>query len=235
MKIYLHGKVGKKFGQKWDLNIKSPAEALRAIDANKPGFFKYLASEECKDLKWRIFIDKKPIRSHKEIQVQTLDKKEIHFFPKVRGKDEAGDMMMYGGIGIAAGWGFNALADWAGDGWLGSILGWTGDLLVEIGTALLLQGAIGSLMDDPEPPPTEPQGPSMKNTSSFIFSRPLNNTVQGAPVPLGYGRMRVGSTIISSSVMNCRRNAFDSLVGETIDKDGNTVGAVNVDQYSETD
>ena len=47
--------------------------------------------------------------------------------------------------------------------------------------------------------------------------------------------MRVGSTIISSSVMNCRRNAFDSLVGETIDKDGNTVGAVNVDQYSETD
>lgn len=233
MKVFLHGKVGKRYGKKWDLNVKSPSEALRAIDANSQGFFKYLASKECENLKWKIFVDKKGIKNPEELSFEREKSKEIHFFPKVRGKDRNGDMMAWGGAGIVGGWGLNALADWAGDGWLGNTLSWLGDVAIEIGTALLLQGAIGGLMDDPEPPPTEPQGPSMKNTTSFIFSRPLNNTTQGAAVPIGYGRLRIGSHVISSAILNCRSNAFDSLIGESVDEDGNTVGALNVDQYTE--
>ncbi len=125
------------------------------------------------------------------------------------------------------------MGDYIGDNWLGNAVSWLGGIAVEIGTAMLLQGAIGGLMDEPEPPPTEPQGPTMKNTTSFIFSRPLNNTVQGAPVPIGYGRLRIGSQVVSSAVLNCRSNAFDSLIGETVDRDGNTVGALNIDQYTE--
>ena len=53
MKIYLHGKIGKKFGKEWDLNVTSPNEALRAIDANTGNFFKYLASKQDEN----IFID----------------------------------------------------------------------------------------------------------------------------------------------------------------------------------
>jgi predicted phage tail protein len=232
MKVFLHGKLGKKFGKKWDLNIETPAEALRAIDANTNGFFKYIAAKENENVKYRIFIDKKSIRSHEELQLRIRDKKELHFFPRVRGRDDNGDMMMYGGAGMALGWGLGELGASIGDNWLGNSISWLGDVAFEIGAAFLLQGAIGGLMDDPESPATEPDGPAMKNTASFLFARPLNNVIQGASVPLGYGRLRVGSHVVSSSILNSRLNAFDSIVGDTIDEDGNTVGAVSIDQYS---
>ena len=232
MKVFLHGKVGKKYGKEWDLNVKSPNEALRAIDANSDGFFKYLASKECENLKWKVYSNKKPIKNHEELNLERKSK-EVHFFPKVRGKDRNGDMMAWGGAGILGGLGLNALGDYLGDSWIGNALSWVGDVAIEIGSALLLQGAIGSLMDDPEPPQVEAQGPTMKNTASFTFSRPLNNTTQGAAVPLGYGRLRIGSHVISSAVLNCRSNPFDSLVGDSIDENGNTVGALSVDQYTE--
>ena len=233
MKVFLHGKLGKRFGKKWDLNIETPAEALRAIDANSDGFFKYIAAKENENVKYRVFIDKKSIRSHEELQLRIKDKKELHFFPRVKGKDAAGDMMAYGGAGMIGGWGLNALGDWIGDNWLGNAVSWVGDVVFEIGAALLIQGAISGLMDDPQPPPTEPDGPAMKNTASFLFARPLNNTIQGAAVPLGYGRLRVGSHVVSSSILNSRLNAFDSIIGDTTDEDGNTVGAVSIDQYTE--
>lgn len=232
MKVFLHGKLGKKFGKKWDLNIETPAEALRAIDANTNGFFKYIAAKENENVKYRIFIDKKSIRSHEELQLRIKDKKELHFFPRVRGRDASGDMMAYGGGGMIVGWGMGALGSAIGDNWFGNAVSWLGNVVFEIGASLLIQGVIGSLMDDPDPPPTEPDGPAMKNTASYLFARPLNNTIQGASVPLGYGRLRVGSHIISSSIMNSRLNAFDNIVGDTIDEDGNTVGAVSINQYS---
>lgn len=37
---------------------------------------------------------------------------------------------------------------------------------------------------------------------SFIFSTPDNLARQGQPVPLGYGRLRVGSQIVSSHITN---------------------------------
>ena len=37
---------------------------------------------------------------------------------------------------------------------------------------------------------------------SYIFSTPDNLVQQGQPLPLGYGRLRVGSQIISSSITN---------------------------------
>tara|TARA_B100000085_G_scaffold284995_1_gene319569 strand:- start:438 stop:1142 length:705 start_codon:yes stop_codon:yes gene_type:complete len=233
MNVFLHGKLGQKFGKEWSLNIKTPNEALRAIDANTSGFFKYIADKENQDIKYRVYIDKNPVMCSEEMGIDIQNKKDLHFFPIVKGKDRNGDMMMYGGAGMAAGWGLGEWGASMGDTWYGNLTSWVGDLVFEIGAAVFLQGAIGGLMDDPPPPPTEPQGPTQKNTSSYIFSRPLNNTVQGAPVPLGYGRLRVGSHVISSSILNCRLNAFDSVAGETVDENGNTVGAISIDQYSE--
>ena len=54
MKIYLHGKIGKKFGKEWDLNVTSPNEALRAIDANTGNFFKYLASKQDENIFFKV-------------------------------------------------------------------------------------------------------------------------------------------------------------------------------------
>ena len=51
------------------------------------------------------------------------------------------------------------------------------------------------------------------STQSFLFGTNINVTQQGVPVPIGYGRLRVGSLVINSVIRN-------------IDKD--TVQTVNV-------
>lgn len=45
-KIYLEGQLGEKFGSEWNLAVNSPAEALTAIMAQRPGMRQYLASTE---------------------------------------------------------------------------------------------------------------------------------------------------------------------------------------------
>ena len=41
--INLHGKIAKEFGERWELDVESIVEALRAIEANTGRFFQYLS------------------------------------------------------------------------------------------------------------------------------------------------------------------------------------------------
>ncbi|WP_157385783.1 tail assembly protein [Methylosarcina fibrata] len=40
--VILDGVMGKKFGRKWELFVKSPAEAIRLITANRPDFLPWI-------------------------------------------------------------------------------------------------------------------------------------------------------------------------------------------------
>ena len=42
--------------------------------------------------------------------------------------------------------------------------------------------------------------------SSFVFGSPLNAATQGTPVPVGYGRLKVGSKVIQASVKSFPQN-----------------------------
>ena len=232
MKIYLHGKIGKKFGKEWDLNVTSPNEALRAIDANTGNFFKYLASKQDENIFFKVYINKKLVRNHEELGIDSEKIENVHFLPFIKGANEMGqECLKWGGIGLGVSFGLDYLGSSIG-GKVGSFIGAIADIGYEISLSLIMQGAISFLQKEPPTPPTEAAAPDAKNTSSFTFSRPLNNTTQGAPVPLGYGRLRVGSHVISSSTMNTRLVAFNQVRDSTIDQNGDLVGAINIDHYT---
>lgn len=44
-----------------------------------------------------------------------------------------------------------------------------------------------------------------KNGASYTFNGPVNTTAQGNPVPLGYGRMIIGSAVISAGIYSADR------------------------------
>ena len=71
MKIFLHGEIGKKFGKEWDLNVKSPNEALRAINANTDNFFKFLSSKENENIHYRLYVNKKPVKNQDELGLES--------------------------------------------------------------------------------------------------------------------------------------------------------------------
>ena len=52
--------------------------------------------------------------------------------------------------------------------------------------------------------------PEALNTSSFLFGQAENVTKQGVVVPVGYGRMQVGSRVISVNLFNIDRSKYDN-------------------------
>jgi predicted phage tail protein len=73
----------------------------------------------------------------------------------------------------------------------------TTQVLSSIGFALLLQG-VGEVFF--KPPRTEGPTEAPENMPSDIFNGPVNTIRQGNPVPVCYGRLIVGSQVISAGL-----------------------------------
>jgi len=56
----------------------------------------------------------------------------------------------------------------------------------------------------------KPDDPESLNTSSFVFGQAENVTKQGVVVPVGYGRMQVGSRVISVNLFNVDKGIYDN-------------------------
>jgi hypothetical protein len=56
----------------------------------------------------------------------------------------------------------------------------------------------------------KPDDPESLNTSSFVFGQAENVTKQGVVVPVGYGRMQVGSRVISVNMFNVDKGIYDN-------------------------
>lgn len=77
-----------------------------------------------------------------------------------------------------------------------SALGASYGSIAMFGLTMALTGV--SQMLSPQPKASTPADAN----PSYLFSGPANAVEQGGPVPLIYGRMRVGSTVISSAIDN---------------------------------
>lgn len=190
-KIYLEGAMGRNFGREWTLDIHTPAEAFQLIQANIPRFGQWIRDNLkryekcmiiCKYADGRIeALDEKTMLMHKEAQ-------EIHFVPTVYG---AGKFM--GAIVGAAMVVVGALMWWNPLGW-GAWAVTIGQGLVVAGAGMLVSTVVTAIMG------------RVKNNSndddqtSYYFNGAQNTTRQGVPVPLIFGRCKVGSAVISSSI-----------------------------------
>ena len=67
---------------------------------------------------------------------------------------------------------------------------------VSILTAILVSVATGLIMQALFKPP---KAKEQKETRSYLFGGTQNVAAQGIPVPLGYGRLRVGSAVVSAA------------------------------------
>ena len=68
--------------------------------------------------------------------------------------------------------------------------------MVQIGASLILGGVVQMLT----PVPRGTKNKSVSNEPSYSFNGAVNTQAQGNPVPLLYGRMIVGSAVISAGI-----------------------------------
>lgn len=179
-KVRLDGVMGKKFGREWELSVSSPSEALRLIEANQPGLRAWMIQNAKTYEGYEVvcvYVDGS--QEHLDDSSYLLERgqlAEIRFTPVIVGASSTIKMIV-GVVMVVAGVYFDQ--PW----------------LVKMGATMILGGVIEAL--SPRPSQTERDG---SQSNSYYFDGPANTEVQGAPVPLIYGRLLVGSHPISASI-----------------------------------
>lgn len=203
--ITLHGELGAKIGKIWNLKISSVGEAMSAINIlSKRCFFQYLLEKDKVGIKYQVLINGLPAASEKpldnydvniedikssELLINSPKIKTIDIVPILQGSDEGIIGVVLGVILIIVGVIISVVS-------YGALSG-VGGALIGAGVGLLAGGII-SLLSSP-PKFDDFREFTSGGLASYLFSGPQNTTREGGPVPLGYGRLIVGSQVIQAS------------------------------------
>jgi predicted phage tail protein len=193
--IRLYGDMGKRFGREYRFDVKSPAEAIRALCYQVEGFRAYLY--ENSESHYKIFVGGRN-SSDEQIFDPSSDREIIRIAPVVQGagslgKIIAGAAMIYMAV-QTGGMSLTATGAWAAGG-----TALAGYVAGQIGMSLIFSGVMGLLSSTP----TKTDGPIERrpeNKPSYNFDGMVNTTAQGHPVPLAYGELVVGSAVISAGM-----------------------------------
>ena len=204
-RIKLYGELGRKFGKFWKLDVRTPAEACRAIEANRPGFLQHLMDSGEAGIGYRIMLNGRDI-----------EPEELHgpfggelfkIVPVMAGAGNNGTAKIVIGVLIAAAAIFFApaaiAAIGAGSGAaFGAAMAGTAFMGISYGSIAMfgVAMALGGISQMLTSTPDLAVGDTGENRASYGFSGAVNTVAQGGPVPIGYGRLMVGSYVISAGI-----------------------------------
>lgn len=186
--ILLLGELGRRFGRRHKLAIGSAAEAIRALCANFPAFERELVTSGERGVGYRVLVGREALNLNQ--LHEPSGQQNIAIVPVISG---AG-----GGLGqIIMGIAIIAISWWNPMGWAAAGAFLSQSTLYSIGTAMILGGV--AQMISPIPKASDPSE-RPENKPSYSFNGAVNTTAQGHPVPVGYGRLIVGSAVISAGI-----------------------------------
>lgn len=186
--VKIYGILSKEFSQIFSLRIRKVKEVVSAISANKPLFRNRIIELAKEGIHYAIVSDGKVASSLSEFEINKPPNL-IELVPIICGRGVAAAIA---GAGLMIGGAVVAGSSIAGAAIIGGLMGSLGGMLLGIGLQTLLS---------PKPEAPERQESTISgNDRSLMLSSKGNIAQQGSPVPVGYGRLRIGSSIIQASV-----------------------------------
>lgn len=184
-RIELGGALGKLFGKTHKLSIKTTSEAIRALCCTIKDFERYLNNSKARGLTYAIFRGEKNLGEDDLGFPVTGD--VIRIVPIIIGSKQAGVFQTILGAALIAVAFVASFTPFAA----------ASPFLYAMGASMALGGVIQML---------SPQAGGLAskqdadNKASYAFGGVTNTTAQGNPVPLLYGRRRIGGAIISAGI-----------------------------------
>lgn len=188
--IRLYGVLGARFGRVHRLSVGSPIEALKALAVILPGFQKFMLESKEIGLTFSIFEGERNLS--KDELLMGASGRDIRIAPVIIGSKRAGVFQTILGAVLIAAAAFSAGgigAAFAAKGWA-SVAAMSGASMIVGGVAQMLSPMQGGLATRQDP----------DNKPSYAFGGPVNTIAQGNPVPILYGRRRIGGAIISAGI-----------------------------------
>ena len=177
----------KHFGSEFRLDCQTTAEIVQALTSQIPKLRQFIQQGLFTVRVGRDYFDNRYLEqglSHK-----LKDDATVHFTPVLKGSKRGGLFGVIAGVAIIAG----AIVLGPLTGIISTNAAW---IVGSVGASLLLGGVAQMLTKMPE----MKMGTEKEKKQSTAFSNLSNMTAQGKAMPLAYGRMRVGSLIISQGV-----------------------------------
>lgn len=179
IKVIFKGVLEKKFGKELNFMCRNINEVMRAIESNRKSFRKFIFKME-RDLGQIFCVLRNGIKTNYEDWNKKLeDGDEIVLMPVVCGAASLNKIL--GGILVVIG-----------------IILVAFQFSAPLGYALIATGL--SMLLTPTPKPQAQQQTTSAGLNSYLFGGRLNNARQGGPVPLGYGRLKIGSIVVSANI-----------------------------------
>jgi len=189
--VRLYGELGRRFGRTHQLAVGSAAEAVRALMANFPGFERAVL-EVSKG--YRVQVGRRRLGDADQLREPSSAADPIRIVPVISGAKSALGQIIIGVALIATAVFLPAAIGTAvlfGSTTVAGVIGTIGLSMALGGVARLLSPAPGNNAGSGERPENKP---------SYVFNGAVNTTAQGNPVPVGYGRLIVGSAVISAGL-----------------------------------
>ncbi|QZA38727.1 tail assembly protein [Citrobacter amalonaticus] len=188
--IELYGQLGKLFGKSHKRVVRTNAEAIHALCKTIDNFERFLNSSKIRGLTFAVF------RGQENIGLDDMGYpvtgETIKIVPLLIGSKKAGALQtILGAVLVVVGVVIGYFTGWTGVGWA------IGSKIAMMGGAMMLGGVVQMLSP-------QPAGLASKqdaaNQASYAFGGVTNTAAQGYPVPLLYGKRRIGGAIISAGI-----------------------------------
>jgi predicted phage tail protein len=214
--IIVHGILAKEFRSHFKFAIRKPQEIFDAISCICPQFRNRLVELANQGIHYSLLIDGKKVESEADLRI-SKEGQTIDLIPTICGAGSNGGIIALLVIGIAT-FGVGLAATGATTGILGALSG-AAATITNVGVALIGMGVQAALA--PKPNMQRPSSDVSAAKQSFNFSSKANVAEQGIPVPVGYGRLRIGSVVIQSSIKSYpqafrQEDAIDELASQSI-------------------
>lgn len=167
----------RQFGKEYRLSVRTPTEAIKALCVQIPGLERFISSAKDQGLEFAVFRGKRNIGQG---ELGFHGEGDIRIVPVITGSKRGGVLQtIIGAVLIAASFipGFQ--------------------VLLPVGIAMVAGGVVQMLSPQPKGLKTSA---APENTPGYAFGSAKNTTASGNPVPLCYGKRRVGGAIISAAI-----------------------------------
>ncbi len=185
-KVRLYGRLGAIFGRVFEfaLDTNTVGEAVSALSAQLPGFRAYLMGSEGRGIGYAVFAGKRNLSLDECAERSGED--DIRIAPIVLGSKNGGLFQIVLGAALIL---------------VGTYASWIAPpiaaAMISMGWGMVFGGVVQMLSPKPK---AVKSADSPNNQASYVFNGAVNTQAQGNPVPLGYGRMVVGSAVISAGI-----------------------------------
>lgn len=187
-RILLSGSLAKTFGRQHfrQLETGTAAEAFNALKHTLRGFEDFVRDSARRGLRYAIFRNRENVG---ESGFSLSGTTEIRIVPVIAGSKNGGLFQtVLGVVLIVVGVVVTAIS--------GGGASPVGAALISAGIGIAIGGVVQMLSPVPKTPNQQEQS-GTENKPSYLFNGAFNSTQQGLPVPVVYGKMLVGSSIVA--------------------------------------